>query len=264
MVSTSDSPFCNYCLTTFHSYRGQTRHSCNFVLDQNDDGNLLIVLKPPQNLEETIQFLEKNLCVTDIIQLCRLQNWALKGYWPLVFPGRGHSVPLLSQYTAGSRSEDHLRQLIKDNQRVTLPKKLIIEDDSRCVKALLKESILEPRGHHFTSSTNDLIAPNQVLNTSHSSGTLSAQSDIEDEIFFGGSQFGDIPYDPHANDDTLPHHSSQSSVPQSPQSAFIQSQAPPQSTPGPRISFQSVLPENMDQGLDGLGKFNIVKCKSQT
>ena len=126
------------------------RHECNFDLNE-ENGNLPIILKPPKNLEETLQFLEMNLCVSDIIELCRLQNWALKGYWPLVFPGRGHNVPLLSEYTASSKSDNILRQLIKDNQLVYLPKKIIIEDNSRNLTALLRESTLEPRSYSFTN-----------------------------------------------------------------------------------------------------------------
>lgn len=246
-----------------------------FLEQQNEDGNLPIILRPPKNLEETIKFLEENLCVSDIIKLCRLQNWALKGYWPLVFPSRGHTVPLLSQYTACSKSGDHLRQLIKDNQDVSLPKKIIIEDNDRFLKAYLRESTLEPRGFTFTSGSSDYVvtgraqASNVGLSNADTSQncsetTMSAQSDSEDEVFFAGSQFGDIPPYSQANDDTLPHHSSQSSGSQPPSSpsalapsqapSQVPSQAPSQSSPSARSTFQSVLPENMDQGLDGLGK----------
>ena len=253
-----------------------------FLEQQNENGNLPIILRPPKNLEETIKFLEENLCVSDIIKLCRLQSWALKGYWPLVFPGRGHAVPLFSEYTAGSKSGDHLRMLIKDNQDVSLPRKIIIEDNGRFLKAHLRESTLEPRGFSYTSGPSDYVVtrgPQQASSSltvgptnvnqaqDRSETTMSAQSDSEDEVFFAGSQFGDIPPNPQANDDTLPQHSSQSSgsQPHSSPSALnpsqtpsqAQSQTPSQSSPSVRSTFQSVLPENMDQGLDGLGKCKI-------
>ena len=354
------------------------RHKCNFDLNE-EDGHLPIILTPPKNLEETLQFLEMNLCVSDIIALCRLQSWALKGYWPLVFPGRGHSVPLLHEYTASSKSNDILRELIKDNQVVHLPKKIVIKDNSRNLTALLRESTLEPRSHSFTSGPYEFVvtgrnqgdqnlvtSQNTVTvhpmdatlaqdcadtpdhrenddivsrHSSHSSATQTASpqssyasqmqdfSDTEDEIFFEGSQFGDVPPDPRANDDTLSYHSvlsnqssidqhsalqtsppdpsdtedeiffegpqfggippdpranddtvsfhsdlsHQSSIPQpaSMQTAHPQSPVPqlssaqsntPQSTVSPESSslrsiFQSILPENLDPGLDGLGKF---------
>ena len=208
-----------FCLTTFQSRRGQVRHECNFDLN-DENGNLPIILQPPKNFEETLEFLEMNLCVSDIIALCRLQNWALKGYWPLVFPGRGHSVPLLSEYTAGSKSDNILSQLIKDNQVVYLPKKIIIEDNSRNLTALLRESMLEPRSYSFTTGPYDFVVTGRTQSdqnpvTSHNMLTVQPiDATLAQDFIDTGDQ--------RENDDNDSQHSSHSSETQtaSPQSGY--------------------------------------------
>ena len=124
--------------------------------------------------------------------------------------------------------------------------------------------------HRSIISNQSSVDPHSTLQTNP---VPPDPSDTEDEIFFDGPQFGGIPSDPRANDDTVSLHSdlnNQSSILRLPsmQTAPHQSPVPELSSSQSnthhspvssesaslRSTFQSVLPENIVPGLDGLGK----------
>ena len=249
---------------------------------------------------------------------------------------------MLQEYTCGDKSADILKEYLNDKRSATLPRNVIIKDESNRVNCLLSDSTLKPAGFSFSTGPYDFFVTGRTqssatlrgLSPSGSTNHMQDCSDTEDEIFFQGSQFGDIPHDPRANDDTVSFNSvSQSSVSQPssvnnnpsvphdqsdtedeiffggsqfggippdpranddtvslhsdlshqasvPQPASIQtgpqqSQVPQLSssqsnTPQSQVStdssiirstFQSVLPENTLPGLDGLGKLKMINNK---
>ena len=153
---------CDSCLKEFENLFSFWRHQnrCRHLLysDMYDDnGNAPIILRPPPNLEETRQLLESTLCPTDIVYLCQLQSWCLKGYYPLVFPGKGCGSPVLREYSCGEKSTDILKTYLKDKRTATLPKNVIIKDENNRVNCLLRGTTLKPTGFNFTSEVDSFL-----------------------------------------------------------------------------------------------------------
>ena len=153
---------CDSCLKEFENLTSFRRHKnhCRHLLYSAmiaDDGNSPVILRPPPNLEETRQLLESTLCPTDIVYLCQLQSWCLKGYYPLVFPGKGGGSPVLRDYSCGEKSSDILKEYLKDKRTMTLPKNIIIRDESNGVNCLLRDSTLRPIGFNFTSDADTFL-----------------------------------------------------------------------------------------------------------
>ena len=255
---TLESLRCNSCLKEFGNLQTFRMHRCNLAPNlqtQDDNGNTPLILQPPLNEEETIRLLEKELCVKDIVNLCRLQRWCLKGYWPLVFPGSGSGAPLFELYTAGSKSGFILQQLLQTNQIETLPKMIIIQDELKNVRSLLQESTLRPRGFNFTVGPRDFVVTANVSTTSSENQTQDG-SDIEADNSFEDSASLILDSDDSlsqspSNDSAIPR--TQSSSPSS--SSNVQS---------PEEMFESVLPTNMDPGLDDLGETFLAANRSST
>lgn len=241
--STSDSLTCNSCLKELRNLQAFKIHKCHLAprLQTTDDP---LLLQPPKVPEETLKLLEKELSVPDIVKLCSLQNWCLKGYWPLVFPGSGYGAPLLEQYTAGSKSGSILRQLIKNNQIQSLPKLIIIQDKDKNVESLLQESVLRPKDFNFTVGPRDFVVTATVGNTTNGVQTQDG-SDAEDDIVLNDIEFN---ANSSSSDDTSQLPSNTSSTP------LNQSSSSGASSNAQEISFESVLPSNMDPGVDDLGE----------
>lgn len=210
-----------------------------------------MVLTTPDNVQETIKQLEDEMCSTSIVNLARTQNWALKGYWPLVWQGRGVSAPVLSNYTAGTSSTKRLKALVRYVGIQRLPQNIIIKDRNNNFNTYLSsEYLTPPQEFQFTSHPQDgfiVVTPrprNSPSSTAADVGPVTApissifqdsDSDTDDEIIFGGSDFPSHPANISCNDDTLEDHNGNSL---------------------PNAENVSA-PPGVDPGLDGLGKNNF-------
>ena len=205
-----------------------------------------MTLRPPAQVDETIKLLERSLCKTDIIRLAILQNWALKGYWPLVWCGSGVTAPLITEYTASTKSTDNLKQLLKYEGIRALPQNFIIEDPQRGLKAHLSSQHLKPLPQfqpHTHLPNMAIVNPSNAqardtqdnddsdTNIPQNNNDDNHESDTEEEVFFGGVEFAPIPPPANCNDDTV-NDSSQN-----------------------HDNDSVFLPDGVEPGLDGMGMF---------
>ena len=117
---------CRYCLHEFSTVPELNRHihhgRCRFQYDPAIHNlNEYCILRRPANYNRQLEILSK-LTLPDQIEMCQLNNWAIPKLWPLVFPGqlrqRGRSgesriPPILEEMTAGRKSTDILRELLR-------------------------------------------------------------------------------------------------------------------------------------------------------
>ena len=64
---------------------------------------------------------------------------------------------MLTEYTCGEKSQDILKEYLKDKRTMTLPKNVIIRDESNGVNCLLRDSTLKPSGFNFTSEDDNFL-----------------------------------------------------------------------------------------------------------
>ena len=113
----------------------------------------------PRNLEATMQEL-RFLSDMAIIKLARLQSWYIPGYYPFVFPGqiRGGPgtgpPPILGQVSAGAQSSQLLKQFIRKEGVIDIPRNILIVDTDTGMRRLLPEVILTPIAHQFNHTVN--------------------------------------------------------------------------------------------------------------
>ena len=98
--------------------------------------------------------------------MCQLNNWAIPKLWPLVFPGQlrqrgqsgeGRIPPILQEMTAGNKSTDILRELLRCSHQVSLPKQIILKDDSANIESRIQTDILTPGNSFITRISGDHI-----------------------------------------------------------------------------------------------------------
>ena len=141
---------CRSCFFQFQDLPGLRRHRCPFYHDAALITQLNpLVLRPPFEWADTSKILYRQLAEEDIIQLLRNQCWAVKGLYPFVWPGqyrlgRRGSPPLLEMLTAGSKSTVLLKKYLKVKKTVSLPKAILVIDESRGIKSLLRADDLKP------------------------------------------------------------------------------------------------------------------------
>ena len=83
--------------------------------------------------------------------MCRENQWAMPGIWPIVFPGPGsRQPPILSEMTAARESTSILRALLRVESTVHLPKQIILLDEANDIKSVLVTRLLTP-GTAFAS-----------------------------------------------------------------------------------------------------------------
>ena len=64
---------------------------------------------------------------------------------------------MLREYSCGEKSSDILKDYLKDKRTMTLPKNVIIRDESKGVNCLLRDSTLKPTGFNFTSEDDTFL-----------------------------------------------------------------------------------------------------------
>ena len=161
---------CRYCLHVFSNMREINRHirnsRCTFQYNEslhNQDD--FCVLRRPPSYNQTFAILSK-LSLPDQIKLCQINNWAMPGLWPLVFPGQvrqrnqgGESrIPrILTEMTAGRNSTNILRELLRFENEVSLPRQVILKDDSAGIQSVLPTAILTPGTAFISRISGDTI-----------------------------------------------------------------------------------------------------------
>ena len=145
---------CRYCLYEFSSPYLLNRHiredRCPYIFNPTIH-NLVdyTVLRRPLNYQITRQILEQ-LSFIDQVRMCRQNDWAVPGIWPLVFPGMRRCPPILTEMTAARDSTNILRALLRQDRTVNLPSQIIVIDDAHDIQSVLKTSLLTP-GTAFVS-----------------------------------------------------------------------------------------------------------------
>ena len=165
-----DALHCSYCLHEFSNRRELNRHiqhgRCRFQYNESlhnlDD---YCVLRRPPNYNSTYAILSK-LSLPDRIKMCQLNNWAMPKLWPLVFPGQirqrnrsGESqIPqILIEMTAGKNSTMILRELLRYENEVSLPKQVILKDDIAGIQSVLPTAVLTPGTAFISRISGDTI-----------------------------------------------------------------------------------------------------------
>ena len=115
------------------------------------------VLRRPSNYQITRQILQQ-LSKCDQVRLCRENNWAVPGIWLLVFSGRSRFPPILLEMTAAHETTNILRELLRQERTVSLPKQIIVTDEAHDIQSVLKTRLLTP-GTAFVSQERD----NQII-----------------------------------------------------------------------------------------------------
>ena len=161
---------CRYCLHDFSANRELNRHiqhgRCRFLYDPSTHNlNDYCVLRRPPNYNRVLAILSK-LTLPDQIEMCQLNNWSIPKLWPLVFPGQlrqsgraGESriPPILREMTAGNKSTDILRQLLRCSPQVSLPRQIILIDESANIQSVLPTGVLTPNNSFITRISGDHI-----------------------------------------------------------------------------------------------------------
>ena len=146
----SQSTVCRSCFFQFQDLPGLRRHRCPFYHDEALINQLNpLVLRPPLEWADTNKILFRQLAIEDIIQILRNQCWAVKGLYPFVWQGqyrlgRRGSPPVLEMLTAGSKSTVLLKKYLKVKKIVSLPKAILLVDEARGIKSLLRADDLKP------------------------------------------------------------------------------------------------------------------------
>ena len=189
-----------------------------------------------------------------------MQNWAIKGYYPLVFPGRGITNPMLNCYTAGNKSTKVLKEILKYESPISLPRHIVIEDESRGLKAFLSSQYLTPLPEFLFVSNNDAnVVSNHHLhdhNSNNNNNTGGGDNDDDDVPIIGPT---DGSYHDSDTEDEVTFNFPREgpSVPTGFADFTLEemetdSQIPINNTPTNQPNFS--LPDGVDDGLDGLGK----------
>ena len=173
-----------------------------------------VILKKPENVEALMKIM-KSLNDIDIIELCRSQNFWLKDWWPLNFPGeyrQGQSglPPLLKNCTANNKSKDRLKLYLRVHGSINLPKNIIIDHgDGR--KSLIRERFnTPPNSFHFVvdilcirvskgmdDSTNDDANTSEVqFNQDGGDGSGNDNEDLDDTVVM---ELNEFPTEPTPN-----------------------------------------------------------------
>ena len=140
-------------------------HDCPFrVNDDLLDQTLpepATVLTPPKNREQSNLILN-TLPLVERLKLCMLQGWCVPGLYPLCFfssirMGRSGIPDIFSSYSAlgHSQATQVLRDFLRVESRIILPKNIILLDEDRQIRLYLGPTILRPNPGIFTVTEND-------------------------------------------------------------------------------------------------------------
>ena len=113
------------------------------------------VLRPPKNRQEAMRILS-GLHFSERVNLCRSQEWCIEGLYPFCFLGLwrigSHGVPpILSSYSICRYPQpaESLKEYLRTEKRIVLPKHIIIDDSERNVRLYLNPDNLRPLGTSF-------------------------------------------------------------------------------------------------------------------
>ena len=179
--SLDDDRKCTHCLVNFTSRRGLERHNCMFEPNDNVLSTLSYVeLKRPINWRKT-QAIIKQLCSEDQVRLCIINNWCLPSIYPFCFPynyrsGRFGNIPILKEMTALTSSTELLHKMTKSNEKVSLPKRILVKDEESGTTAYFPEKILKPsRKFDYNETEDSYIVTNFI-----DSIAVNEETDIDD------------------------------------------------------------------------------------
>ena len=155
---------CHFCLHEYSSHAELNRHlrdrRCLFEFRPDHVLANFSVLRRPPNYSQTSDILSQ-LTISDKIKMCRLNNWAIPKVWPLVFPGqirRGSVLPLiLTEMTAARESVNILRELLRTEPQISLPKQIIIIDEAENIQSVLPTRVLTPGTAFLSRISGDHI-----------------------------------------------------------------------------------------------------------
>ena len=104
---------CVSCNHVYSDIREYNRHDpCPMRVTEQHHQH--VILRPPADMSLLLPILQR-LCPEDIVEMCRTQHWALKGYWPLVWPGSvRYGREIFSQYTAGMEINNQISDVTSD------------------------------------------------------------------------------------------------------------------------------------------------------
>ena len=132
-------------------------HTCPLLVDDDLLEHTLIepptVLKPPKNRDEAKRILS-GLPFAEQVNLCRTQGWCISEIYPFCFTGSlrigpriGQGIPsVLSELTACRYPQTHesLKEYLRIEQSIVLPRHVILEDSERNVRLYLNPDLLRP------------------------------------------------------------------------------------------------------------------------
>lgn len=161
MASRNQPPLlCSSCGHLFASQDNRNSHKCPLSPDpdpddndDDDDNEDIMILTPPKEWDVTPTIYQRYMPDPKIIEICRQNSHAARGYWPLVFPGHMRlgaqgMPPVLETYTANRESSKMLKKLLRVEQEVLLPKQILIIDQEKNVRFRLRPAQLRPT-HEF-------------------------------------------------------------------------------------------------------------------
>lgn len=148
------------------------------------------VLRPPKNRQEAIRILS-GLHFAERVNLCRSQDWCVGGIYPFCFLGRwrigSHGVPpILSTYSICRYPQpaESLKEYLRTEKRIVLPKHIIIDDSERNVRLYLSPDNLRPLGTSFLldeSPSSFTVTLEQTSSRGTNRDDLDSDDDSDDD-----------------------------------------------------------------------------------
>ena len=251
---------CSSCCHKFQNLINFQRHKpCKLQCVPNALGDKNpVVLRPPKNIHETMAIL-KQLSETDQIRLCQYQHWCVRDLYPITFPGTGAAGnELFHAYTANRHSSRLLKQFLKMEKMIKLPRFIIIEDTERGVSSFISESYLRPLSEFNVTVTNSDFVVTQNA-TSSSCGGDSGPGHVGGDDGGGddsdpGDDWSDPGDDWSDNGDDDDSGDNEGSDNDSEDSGVISHRLQPAPTvPSAFAAIRHLLPSTFQPGVDGQG-----------
>ena len=255
LTPSNDGTRCTSCNHQYNS-REYSRHlPCPLGVNQNVLQRLPhppLVLRPPQDINAINPILHQ-LPTSDIMELCRTQNWCLSGYWPLVFVGTERfGSDLFATYTGGNQSSRLLQNYLSVHSSISLPRSIIIEDGH--IHALLHGSLLRPGATFHTTETPDNYLVTMAVGAPPGGGGGGGGGDGDgDDSEEDRDEDGDDDSEEDSSEDDWDEDDGEDD--DSSDSEMISHAL----SPGPRSSsatftrIQHLLPSTFHPGVDGIG-----------
>ena len=185
--SSSFNTTCPTCLIQFTQRRSLISHVCRFLPDETLIGTINpVILKNPVEWHQTSVIFGRNLADFEVLRICQLQKWHVKGWYPFVFPGQfrsgAHGIPpLLQLYTAGNESTKLLSKMLRV-ENVILPKYALLVDENIGLRALLTPDFLRPpHSFHVTETCDTFVVHREpIQQPTNVSSQLTTQSPRQD------------------------------------------------------------------------------------